>query len=183
MDLIILGIDPGVYSTGLAVISFGPDGRAFARWHECFEETLPSLTRIALRGHGKRTPPGYVVEEIMRRIAPWYQQALATFRPAFAVVESAFFQRPGNNTAQVAEIRGVLRYLTLQSDPAPDWCEVTPTETKKHLLGSGYRKTKKEMQQEVSARLALPDLLRTKNTHVADAYACALTWGHKHLEV
>ena len=148
----MIGIDPGLISTGYGVIDVGPEGKYAVeggviytksdnsmefRLNKIFTEIIDVLT-----GHG---PEEMAIEDLHSN-------------PRF--VKTAIL---------MAHARGVV-VLAAGSMGIPV-IDYAPTRVKNLITGSG-RASKQQVMQSVAIHLGEPDI--TKNEHVADAFAIAL---------
>ena len=147
----IIGIDPGLASTGYGVI--GVEGSKLHHAGHGVIETGPSMPR------GKRLVLLY--EELAR--------ILSLFEPDEASVEELFFSKNVKTALPVAEARGVI-LLCLCRRGIP-YEEYTPLVIKQSVVGRG-RAEKQQVQTMV--RLILGLETTPEPDHAADALAAAI---------
>ncbi|MBN2379816.1 crossover junction endodeoxyribonuclease RuvC [candidate division WOR-3 bacterium] len=148
----ILGIDPGLASTGAVVIEA--------------DQELAILHKEMIR-----TKSGEHIASRLGTIAEEIERIIDSFRPQLLALESAFIRRDAPQTGlSLGKVLGVViltahrKRLKLQ--------EVTPREVKETLTGYGNA-TKEQIERAVKVRFKLKEPLRPD--HVADAAAIALT--------
>ncbi len=146
----ILGIDPGLASTGYGVID--ADGNRFAHVADGIIET------------GPRLPTG----ERLLRLQQAIVEVLRKYRPAEAGIEKLYFGRNVTTAIPVAQARGVV-LCALAAAGVPCY-EYTPAVVKQAVAGSG-RAEKGQVQEMVRLIFRLAD--RPPSTHSADALAVA----------
>jgi crossover junction endodeoxyribonuclease RuvC len=150
----IIGVDPGLASTGWGVIEADarPARRVRYLSHGCIE-TLPDkpLTERLLFIHNALA------------------EVLETWKPAEAAVETLYFGRNITSALPVAEARGVL-CMTLAEAGLPVR-ELTPNAIKQAVVGAA--RADKEQVQEM-ARLILGLDAIPKPNHAADALGAAI---------
>ncbi|MHC5109322.1 MAG: crossover junction endodeoxyribonuclease RuvC [Planctomycetota bacterium] len=152
MDAVVCGIDPGIGTTGYAVIRSGAGGVAVLDAGVCrFDASLPLPMR--LRG---------VHEDI--------GSILAEHRPSVVAVEQLFSHYKHPQTAIImGHARGVILLAAADLD-----CEVrsySATRIKRSLTGNG-RASKSQIQQAVQVDLGLASIPEPHD--MADAMAIAL---------
>lgn len=150
----VLGLDPGLATTGWAVIE--PDAAASSRVRAL---GYGVLTTKPVRERGPR------LHEIALKVA----ELIEVYRPTLAAVERLFFSSNARTAMAVSEARGVL-LATLASRGIPV-VELNPMEVKKNAVGEG-RAVKKQMQAMMTRifNLAAPPT----PDDAADALAIAL---------
>lgn len=147
---IILGIDPGLASTGYGVIRC--DG---TRFRHLDHGTIRTSTKD---GMGQR------LIQIHRGIT----SVLESFLPDEAGIESVYFSKNSKSAIPVAQARGVIIYaLAVKGVP---FAEYTPLQLKQAVIGRG--KAEKLQIQEVLKILFNLSELPTPD-HAADALAVA----------
>ncbi len=156
---IILGIDPGLASTGYGVISV--DGG-----------------RLSHLGHGSlTTSPGEDQSMRLLSIRNGMVDVLSRFKPDQAGVESLFFSRNVRSALPVAEARGVI--LMCIAEAGVTCADHTPLKVKQAVLGhASADKQQIGAMVRVLFRLA-PDKQLTH--HAADALAVAVCHAHSSL--
>ena len=153
-SLIVLGIDPGLATTGYGVVS---------------GSTRADGAYVALAFGTIETPAGM---EMPSRLAEIYSRAsllLRHHRPAVVAIERLFFGANATTAMAVGQARGVLILAAAQA--SVPIVEYTPLEVKSALAGFG-RAPKAQMQRMVQALLGLEALPRPDDA--ADGLALAL---------
>ena len=147
----IIGVDPGLASTGWGVIeSFRGKLKYIA--HGCIE-TKAGLSR------GER----------LAFIHKSFLKILKNYAPESAAMENLYFGKNISSAMAVAEARGVL-LMTLCSKGLPV-LELTPNAIKQAVVGVS-RADKKQIQEMVRLILALEEI--PKPDHAADALGAAI---------
>lgn len=148
----ILGIDPGLASTGWGVIDV-------------------SASRMIHIAHGVIETTNQMKHQI--RLLEIYNRVLAVLReyePTEAGMEALYFAKNVTSGLAVAEARGVVT-LCLTQNTVPLY-EYSPLSIKQCVVGSA-RAEKKHVQQYVKILLGLAEIPRPD--HAADALAAAIT--------
>ncbi len=146
----ILGIDPGLASTGYGIIDAG--GNRFAHVADGVIETSPGSTA------GDR----------LRLLQEALVAILRKFHPGEAGIERLYFGRNATTAIPVAEARGVvLCALAVAGIPC---FEYPPATVKQAVVGSG-RAEKGQVQEMVRLIFRLHEV--PGSTHAADALAVA----------
>jgi crossover junction endodeoxyribonuclease RuvC len=152
---IILGLDPGLATTGYGVVE--QRGNA-VRWLE----------------HGVvSTPAG---EELHHRLSLAFDQItelLARFQPQATAVESLFFNVNVRTALAVGQARGVALLACARAGCA--LFEYTPQQVKQAVVGYG-KADKRQVQEMVRMLLTLPDIPRPDDA--ADALGVAICHAH-----
>lgn len=152
---VILGVDPGLASTGYGIIR-ETRGRL-----ECLEYGVI------------RTPaqdsPGHRLEKIYSGIA----DLLERHRPDRAGIEGLYFTRNVTSAIPVAQARGVVLLALVRFGLEPR--EYTPQQIKQAVVGTGQAE-KEQVIQMVRVILGLKDPPRPD--HAADALAAAVACMH-----
>ncbi len=150
--MIILGLDPGLASTGFGAISCGGDS--------------PTLHTAGYISTSARDP----ITQRLSQLHSDLNQLIAKVRPELVAIENVFslvrYPRAG---IVLGEVLGVI-YLSVHAHGIPV-AEITPKEVKNALVGSGSA-TKKQIQATTRRILGVNDL---SSAHAADAIAVALT--------
>lgn len=148
----ILGIDPGLASTGVVVLEAAED--------------VEILHKEVIR-----TKPQDSIPARLGVIADTLERTIDACRPRILAIETAFVRR---DTPQIGLSLGkVLGVILLAAHRKKlDLIEVTPREVKETLTGYGNA-SKEQMGRAVAKNLGLSEPL--KPSHVADAAAVALT--------
>ena len=154
----IIGIDPGLASTGWGVIDSSRNKLHYIA-HGCIE--TPSTER-----RGERLL--FIYKSLLK--------VLKTYKPVKASIENLFFSRNASSAMGVAEARGVL-FLGLENQGIPV-LELTPNAIKKGVVGV-TKADKKQVQEMVRLILGLKEI--PKPDHAADALAAAMCTAHSKL--
>ena len=151
----IIGVDPGLASTGWGVLEFS-EGRLRYLAHGCIE-TSPEENR------GDRL---LVIHKAFLKV-------LKSYKPSEASMENIYFGKNISSAMSVAEARGVL-LLTLTAQGLP-LLELTPHAIKQAVVGVS-RADKKQIQEMVRLILGLKEI--PKPDHAADALGAAICAAH-----
>lgn len=156
--MIILGLDPGVATTGYGLIE-KKSGRIIPKeWGTILTPAqLPLPKRLGI-------------------IATDLESLLKRFRPGLAVVEAIFFAKNTKTAIAVAHARGVI-LLLLQKRNVPI-SELTPLQVKQRITTYGAA-PKQQVQAMVKTLLNLKTLPRPDDA--ADALALAICGSVKHI--
>jgi len=149
---IILGIDPGLATTGYGVIMHSTNGM------RCLEYGL--ITSPAKQPFSQR------LEKIHREL----KKIISSHKPKVMAVEELFFAKNIKTALKVGHARGVI-ILTAGMLNVPVQ-EFTPLQVKQALTGYG-RADKNQIQKMVKAILFLKEI--PKPDDAADALAVAIT--------
>ncbi len=151
----ILGIDPGLASTGFGVIETTDNG--YRHLHHGVITT------------GASDPTGDRLAKIYREI----EEVIRRFSPGEAAVESLFFAKNATSAIPVAQARGVV--LLALSHVGVTGVEYAPQAIKRALVGEG-RAEKQQVQELVRVVLGLSEI--PSPDHAADALAVAVCHVH-----
>lgn len=147
----ILGIDPGLASTGWGVV--GVEGN-----------------RSRHLAHGTiRTAAGGSLAERLVSIYEEVLDVVGRFAPAEAGIEMLYFARNTSSALPVAHARGAIMVALARAGVVCH--EYPPQEIKQSIVGNG-RATKDQVQQMVKLLLGLSEI--PQPDHSADALAAAL---------
>jgi crossover junction endodeoxyribonuclease RuvC len=147
----VIGIDPGLASTGWGVVSF--DGSRFI--HE---------------GHGVvTTDPAAPLPHRLLKIHSEIRKVLAAHSPSEAGVEDLFFSKNVTSAIQVAQARGVVLLALAQSRIQVG--TYSPQQVKQAVIGRG-KAAKDQVQRMVGIVLGLEEI--PGPDHAADALAVAI---------
>ncbi len=147
----ILGIDPGLASTGWGIIEV-ENGKYRYIDHGVIStaSSRPSGTRLKI-----------IHDEL--------EEVILRFKPDKGGVESLYFAKNVKSAIPVAQARGVILYLLEKCSVSA--FEYTPLVIKQAITGSG-RADKKQVQELVRLLLSLREV--PKPDHSADALAAAI---------
>ena len=155
--MIILGIDPGVATTGVGVIRY--IGSKFTLIYYGIIST-PANTALPIR-----------LEQIQKELTT----IISTYNPDAVAIEDIFFHKNVKTAINVAQARGVL-LLTVQNNKKPI-VSYTPPEIKLGVCGYG-KATKDQVQFMVKKLLKLSKI--PKPDDAADALAISICHAHAH---
>ena len=155
---VILGIDPGLASTGWGLI----DARS---------NTLRYLSHGVIK-----TPASWPTGKRLLRIHEELSAICLGAHPTTAAIESLYFAKNITSAIPVAQARGVVMLLLEQN--AIDAAEYPPQQIKQALVGTG-RAAKEQVQELVRLLLGLTEI--PSPDHAADALAAAITHHHTRL--
>jgi crossover junction endodeoxyribonuclease RuvC len=148
---IILGIDPGLATSGFGLISQTKDGL--------------KLIEAGLIKTSAQKP----VPERLQSIHYAVNKIIKKFRPDIVAIEQLFFCRNVKSALAVGQARGVIILACAQNKVVLE--EFTPLQVKQALCGYGQA-TKKQIQIMVKNRLSIKNAL--KSDDLADALAIAI---------
>ena len=152
--MIILGIDPGLRTTGFGVIEkHGSKLRYIASGtiKTGLEGALPPRLKIILDG---------------------VREVVATYQPGCAAIEKVFVNVNPQSTLLLGQARGAAISALVGFDL--DVAEYSPTQIKQSVVGSG-KAAKPQVQEMVSRLLKLPGL---PGSDAADALGVAICHAH-----
>ena len=156
----VLGIDPGIASTGWAIVDFHKNRYACVDYGVV--ETKPDTA------HGERLL--IIFTEI--------EKIIKNYQPKEAAMETLYFAKNVSSAMKVSEARGVV-HLCLTKHKL--FCgEYTPLIIKKTITGS-LKAEKKLIQDYLQLLLGLPAII--KPDHASDALACAITHIHSSFSI
>jgi len=147
----IIGIDPGLATTGFAILDFD-NGK----------KKLISCGVI-------RTAPDLHLQERLNEIYKDITSIIEEHKPKTCAIEQLFFSKNVTTGIQVAHARGII-LLALQQNGIPS-TQVTPSALKRAITGDG-KADKKAMQKMVTMELNLKE--PPKPDDAADAVSLAL---------
>ncbi len=150
--MIVIGIDPGIATTGVAVVS-----------EEKGKQTL-------LHAEAITTSPSLTTPFRLLKLLNSLKTLIKTYPPSVVALENLFFNSNAKTALTIGEARGVVQ-LTMAQEGIP-LVEYTPLQVKMALTGYG-RADKTQIQQMVKFIFKLPKVLTPDD--VADAAAVALT--------
>ncbi len=155
--MIILGIDPGIATTGVGVVEL-------------------KGSKLNVHHYGIiSTPAKTPLTDRLMMLSDGLKDILTTYSPDAVAVEELFF----NNNAKTALIVGQARGVILLT-AAQNGCQVasyTPLQVKMGVCGYG-RADKTQVQYMVKKLLGLTQI--PKPDDAADALAIAICHGHSH---
>ncbi len=154
--MVILGIDPGLSSTGFGVI-----------------EKVGAEMR-SLEYGGIETPPGAVLSARLDKIYREVTEVLQRHRPDMVVLEMLFFSNNAKSAMAVGEARGAI--MLAAAHAGAEVVQYTPLEIKQALVGQG-RASKEQVSFMVCSILRLEPIA---SDHASDALAAAVCHAHRH---
>jgi crossover junction endodeoxyribonuclease RuvC len=152
----VLGIDPGLARTGVAIVEGSP-GHLVLRHASCIE-TVPQ-TSEAVR---------------LAMLFDLVLDACTSLRPEVAAVEQLFFSTNRRTAMRVSEARGVVLCALAREGVAI--AEYTPTQVKEAVCGYGAAR-KPQVARMVANLLGVADV--PGHDDVADACAVAVCHHHR----
>jgi crossover junction endodeoxyribonuclease RuvC len=154
--MIVLGIDPGLASTGYGVVASGDSAGGTGRL-------------IALDGGVIRTPSGRPYECRLAEIHASVAALLDQHRPGAVALEELYFGQNARTAFAVGQARGVVMLAAGQREiPCASY---TPQQVKGAVCGSG-RADKEQVARMVKTLLGLA--AEPRSDHMADALAVAI---------
>lgn len=147
----LIGIDPGLASTGYGVIRF--DGSRFIHVAHGVVQTSSSTA----------------LPQRLRHIYMEIRKIIAHYKPEEAGVEELYFSRNASSAMHVAHARGVV-LLALGQRGIAVGC-YSPQQVKQAVIGKG-KAEKSQVQRLVSVLLGLDAI--PEPSHAADALAIAI---------
>lgn len=153
--MIILGIDPGLATTGYGIIN----------------ETRNKKQEIELIVCGCiNTSSKFSTIERLEKIYRELKKIIKKYKPDKIAVEELFFAKNVKTALKVGEARGVI-LLTIKQASVP-FSEFTPLQVKQAITGYG-RASKQQIQKMIKVLLKLQEI--PKSDDAADALAVAIT--------
>ena len=152
LNMIILGIDPGLATLGYGVIEVVNDKRRLIQFG--------TLT----------TPAGEPMPQRLRAIFQGMNQLMDIYRPDDVAFEELFFSKNITTGMAVSAARGVALVAVVQR--TDNLYEYTPMQIKQAVTGWGGAE-KRQVQQMVKMLLNMKEIARPDDA--ADALAVALT--------
>ena len=159
--MIILGIDPGLATTGYGIIE------------EMKKEKGASKTFRCINYGVIRTEPSFPPPERLKKISKDLNKIIREHQPNVLAVENIYFFKNLKTALPVSQAKGVI-LLSAANKNIPV-CELTPLQVKMAITGYG-RAEKKQIQEMVKSELNLKDL--PKPDDAADALAVAICCGN-----
>lgn len=148
----ILGIDPGLATTGWAIIDFDNDSNPCIADYGCVF-----------------TAKGLSVSQRLLEIYADITELIEKFKPEYAGIETLLFCNNAKTAIAVGEARGVILFA-LETNYIPIK-EFTPLQVKNSITGYG-RANKKQVQESVKMLCGLQSI--PKPDDAADAIAIAI---------
>jgi len=154
--MLVLGIDPGIATTGYGLVREEPDGSIVAVEYGIV--TTPAHTPIPAR-----------LQQIYREV----RQLLERHHPTTAGIEKLLFGKNVTTAMAVGQARGVA--ILAMADAGLEIAEYTPATVKEAVAGYGNA-AKPQVQEMVRLLLNLDEIPRPDDA--ADALAIAITHLH-----
>jgi crossover junction endodeoxyribonuclease RuvC len=154
--IVVMGIDPGVASTGFGVVQ------------------VAGAKMSAVDGGIIEAAPGEPAEGRLARIHEAIAELLRRHEPVAVALEDVYFGKNVRSAIAVGQARGVV--LLAAGQRGVPCFSYTPQQVKGAVCGSG-RAGKEQVQRMVQALLALADL--PAPDHAADALAVAICHAHR----
>lgn len=152
----VMGIDPGLASTGFGVVRFAGGSMS------------------AVDGGVIEAPAAMAPEARLKRIHAGLAELIAWHEPAAVAIESLYFGKNVRSAIGVGQARGVVMLAAAEHGvPCFDY---TPQAVKKAVCGSGAA-AKQQVQRMVATLLRLPR--PPESDHAADALAVAICHGSR----
>jgi crossover junction endodeoxyribonuclease RuvC len=149
--ILVMGIDPGVASTGFGVVS------------------AAGATMSAIDAGVIEAPPGEPTEARLVRIHDALSELLLRHRPVAVALEHVYFGKNVRSAIAVGQARGVALLVAAQRGvPCFDY---TPQAVKMSVCGSGAA-AKEQVKRMVGTLLGLA--MPPQSDHAADALAAAI---------
>lgn len=148
----ILGLDPGVATTGWAVVDFDQHSSPHIVDYGCI-----------------LTEKGLTLSQRLKEIYCDIKEIVNTHKPEYAGIETLIFCNNAKTAIAVGEARGVL-LLALEEENIPIR-EFTPLQVKNSIAGYG-KAGKKQVQENVKLLYGLDEI--PKPDDAADALAIAM---------
>mgnify|MGYP006109718505 CR=1 FL=1 len=163
----ILGVDPGLNTTGYGVIEVGQAG------HQSGPLPLNGGIRLIEAGIVRSKAKGSI-ESRLKEIYTGVREVIETHHPELLAVEQLFshYERP-RTAILMGHARGVICLAAAQSNI--EVVHFEPTRVKKVMTGNGHA-PKHQIQLAVKIQLGLPTI--PEPADVADALAIALCGHH-----
>lgn len=155
--MIIMGIDPGLASTGVGVIESYGEGS----WRSLYFCHVITATALSLPHR-------------LDKIHGLVQSTIATYRPQAVSIESIFFAKNVRSAVMMAHGRGAAILAAAHSGVSPQ--EYSPLEIKQSVVGKG-RASKEQVKRMVGILLGMEE--PPESDHAADALACALCHAYR----
>ena len=151
----IIGVDPGLESTGYGIVEKGDHGSFFY----CGSGVISSRA-------------SWPLADRLQKIFSGLGEVITRFSPQLMAVESPFFAKNVKSAMLLGQARGVAILAAAMADVQVQ--EFSPLEVKQAVVGYG-RAVKEQIQAMMRSLLHIPGSL---STHAADALAVALCLAH-----
>ncbi len=150
----ILGLDPGLGTTGWGVID-----REGVRIVHCAHGTVTSDPALPLAAR-------------LARLATQLRSVIAEHRPDCVAIEETFVNRNPSSTLKLGQARGVV--MLVPAEAGLEVAEYAPNAVKKAIVGVGHAS---KDQVRMMVRVLLGDVT-VQNADAADALAVAICHAH-----
>jgi crossover junction endodeoxyribonuclease RuvC len=165
----ILGIDPGLNTTGYGVLDFARVGESVRDSNSRLGETQPRVPRLVEAGvvRGKTGAP---LAERVKEIHDGVADVITSLKPELLAIEELYshYERP-TTAILMGHARGVI--VLAAAEAGIPVASYRATQIKKTITGNGHA-AKWQMQEAIRRELNLPTLPEPPD--VADALAIAL---------
>jgi crossover junction endodeoxyribonuclease RuvC len=151
----ILGIDPGLATTGISVIESVNDNSYIALYCSCIETKKKDMIHIRLK------KIYFAIDDIIKK-----------YKPSYLAIEELFFSANAKTAIDVGQARGVSMLAASNNDL--EIYEYTPLEVKQAVVGYG-RATKDQIKYMVKIILNLQEDKFPKKDDAWDSMAIAIT--------
>jgi len=165
--MIILGIDPGIATTGYGVIR-----KVASKAHSSKEKLVKSSFKSGLEclGYGLiQTKPCFATTERLKKIYNDLNRLIKQYNPELLAIENVYFFKNLKTVIPVSQAKGVI-LLTAAKKNIPVY-EFTPLQIKKTIVNYGWAE-KELIQKKIKSLLGLKDI--PKPDDAADALAAAI---------
>jgi crossover junction endodeoxyribonuclease RuvC len=169
IQMIVLGIDPGLNTTGYAVLKFATVGESLRDSHQQQGSIRGRAPQLVEAGVVRGKAGGFLAERV-KEIHDGVSDVIATLKPEVLSLEELYshYERP-TTAILMGHARGVIALAAAQA--AIPVASYAATQIKKTLTGSG-RAPKWQIQEAIRRELYLDTLPEPPD--VADALAIAL---------
>ena len=155
--MIILGVDPGLATTGFGVVKKEKNRKFTSVAYGCI-----------------LTEPHCCPGDRLKKIADELEKIIKKYSPSLIAIENIYFFKNLKTAMPVSQARGVI-LLTAARKKIPV-CDITPLQMKMAIVGYG-RADKKQVQRMVKELLELKKPI--KSDDAADALGIAICGGLK----
>lgn len=160
--MVVLGIDPGLASTGWGVVDKSEIKN---------QRSKIRTEKLKVLGYGViKTKPGVKRAERLKKIYEELSGLIEKYQPELVVVEEVFFGKNAKTAMMVGQAQGVIMLAAVNLERPV--LVVTPLQVKNAVCGYG-RAEKGQVQAMVQRQLGMGE--KPKSDDAADALAVALT--------
>ena len=153
----IIGIDPGLASTGYGIIRYLPDKKTKEKAFQCLEYGLIE------------TEPSLPIQKRLEKLYRFLVLLLKKHSPDLMAIETVYFFKNLKTVIPVSQARGIV--LLAAAGKNLDIKEITPLQVKMAITGYGSAE-KPQIQETVKLLLNLKEIPRPDD--VGDALAVAI---------